>query len=117
MYILSIYICYIIIHITYTEHITFRNYMSRIIYSTPFIPALSDGNKATRYMNKVHKTKGQSKTGEPFKEGTLQNIEYSSKHAVFLSEKVQSSFQKIIWPSSNQTVFLSKTKHYSCNKN
>jgi hypothetical protein len=39
---------------------------------------------------------------------SLQNIEFSSKHAVFLSEEVQSSFQNNIRPSFNHTVVFSK---------
>ena len=37
------------------------------------------------YMDQVDKSKEQSKTVEPFEEeGSLQNIEHSSNHAVFL---------------------------------
>ena len=42
--------------------------------------------------NRVDKSKGQSKTVEPFQQAvSLQDIEHSSKHAVFLSEEVQFS--------------------------
>ena len=47
----------------------------------------------------LDKSKEQSKQVEPFKEAvSVQNVEHSSKHAVFLSGEVQSSFQTIIQP-------------------
>ena len=44
----------------------------------------------------LDKSKEQSKQVEPFKEAvSVQNVEHSSKHAVFLSGEVQSSFRKL----------------------
>ena len=45
-----------------------------------------------RSRENLDKNKEQSKKEEPFTEASLQNIEHSAKHAVFLSGEVQSSF-------------------------
>ena len=60
--------------------------------------------------NLIHKLQFSFQTKYDFVQETvlLQSIEHSSKHAVFFSEEVQSSFQSNIKPSFNHTVFLSK---------
>ena len=59
--------------------------------------------------NRVDKSKGQSKTVEPFQQAvSLQDIEHSSKHAMFLSENVHLPYKKRIQPWFHHPVFPSK---------
>ena len=60
--------------------------------------------------NFIHKLQFSFQTKYDFVQETvpLQNIEHSSKHAVFFSEEAQSSFQTNIQPSFNHTVFILK---------